>query len=263
MSYIQTYLIFILPNILFFGAIVFGVVAFTRNIAAGFITVIIIMFGQGLLESLLSDPENRFIAALLDPFGSASIRYYTQYWTVSEQNELQIPIKEMIVYNRLIWLGVGTAVFGLVFKFFTFSQHAFSFSFGKKKSERATKSNFGGITRINLPKVSYDYSFLQNLKTTWKLSNIDFKYIIKSWAFISIVLVGLIFILIGYSQVGNLFGTATLPNDMENVESRRFCICSFYKYLYIFICRNVGTSCKKLQERIILLMQPQYQIGLY
>ena len=210
-SYLQTYLIFILPNILFFGAIVFGVVAFTRNIAAGFITVIIIMFGQGLLESLLSDPENRFIVALLDPFGSASIRYYTQYWTVSEQNELSIPIKEMIVYNRLIWLGVGTAVFGLVFKFFTFSQHAFSFSFGKKKSERATKSNFGGITRINLPKVSYDYSFLQNLKTTWKLSNIDFKYIIKSWAFISIVLVGLIFILIGYSQVGNLFGTATLP----------------------------------------------------
>ena len=93
MSYLQTYLIFILPNILFFGAIVFGVVAFTRNIAAGFITVIIIMFGQGLLESLLSDPENRFIAALLDPFGSASIRYYTQYWTVSEQNELQFQSK--------------------------------------------------------------------------------------------------------------------------------------------------------------------------
>ena len=49
-TYLQTYLVFILPNILFFGAIVFGVVAFTRNIAAGFITVIIIMFGQGLLE---------------------------------------------------------------------------------------------------------------------------------------------------------------------------------------------------------------------
>ncbi|MDG1245462.1 MAG: hypothetical protein P8N74_03050, partial [Polaribacter sp.] len=210
-SYLQTYLIFILPNILFFGAIVFGVVAFTRNIAAGFITVIIIMFGQGLLESLLSDPENRFIAALLDPFGSASTNYYTQYWTVSEQNELQIPIKEMIVYNRLIWLGVGTVVFSLVYKFFTFSQHAFSFSFGTKKSERAIKSNFGEITRINLPKVSYNYSFIQNLKTAWKLSNIDFKYIIKSWAFISIVLVGLIFILIGYSEVGNLFGTATLP----------------------------------------------------
>tara|TARA_R110000787_G_scaffold286157_1_gene403476 strand:- start:926 stop:4642 length:3717 start_codon:yes stop_codon:yes gene_type:complete len=211
MSYLQTYLIFILPNILFFGAIVFAVVAFTRNIAAGFITVIIIMFGQGLLESLLTDPENRTLAAILDPFGGASTRYYTQYWTVSEQNELAIPIKEMIIYNRLLWLGVGVFVFGLVFKFFTFSQNAFSFSFGKKKPERAIKSNFGGITTINLPKVGYDFSFLQNIKTTWRLSNIDFKYIIKSWPFISIVLVGLIFILIGLSEVGDLFGTATLP----------------------------------------------------
>ena len=211
MTYLQTYLLFILPNILFFGAIIFGVVAFTRNIAAGFITVIIMLFGQGLLESLLSEPENRTMAAVLDPFGGASIRYYTQYWTVSEQNELAIPIKEMILYNRLMWLGIGTAVFGLVFKFFTFSQNAFSFSFGKKKAERSTKSNFGGITRINLPKVSYDYSFIQNLKTTLKLSNIDFTYIVKSWAFISIVLVGLIFILIGLSEVGDLFGTATLP----------------------------------------------------
>ena len=211
MTYVQTYLIFILPNVLFFGAIVFGVVAFTRNIAAGFITVIIIMFGQGLLESLLSDPENRTIAAILDPFGSASVRYYTQYWTVSEQNELQIPIKAMILYNRLLWLGVGTLVFGLVFRFFTFSQNAFSFSFGKKKPTNTKKTNFGGITRINLPKVTFDYSLIQNLKTTWKLSNIDFNYILKSWAFISIVLVGLIFILIGLSEVGNLFGTETLP----------------------------------------------------
>jgi ABC-2 type transport system permease protein len=204
-------LVFILPNTLFFGAIVFGVVAFTRNIAAGFITVIIIVFGQGLLESLLADPENRTLAAILDPFGGAASRYYTQYWTVSEQNEMQLPIKEMIIYNRFIWLGIGAFVFGLVFQFFTFSQNAFSFSFGKKKSQRATKSNFGGITRINLPEVGYDYSFLQNLKTTWSLSNIDFKYIVKSWPFISIVLVGLIFILIGLSEVGDLFGTPTLP----------------------------------------------------
>ena len=55
------------------------------------------------------------------------------------------------------------------------------------------------------------YSFLQNLKTTWKLSNIDFKYIITSWPFISIVFIGIIFIIINISEIGNLFGTATLP----------------------------------------------------
>lgn len=210
-TYLKAYLVFILPNVFFFGAIVFAVVAFTRNIAAGFITVIIVMFGQGVLESLLSEPEHRTLAAILDPFGSASVNYYTKYWTMSEQNEMQIPIKEMIIYNRLLWTGIAALIFGLVYKFFTFSQNALSFSFRKAKAERVTKSNFSGITRINLPKVAHDYSFLQNLKATWKISNVDFKYIFKSWPFISIVLVGVILIIVGLFTVGSIFGTQTLP----------------------------------------------------
>jgi ABC-2 type transport system permease protein len=210
-TYLKAYLIFILPNILLFGAIVFAVVTFSRNIAAGFITVILLLFIQGVVESLLSDPEQRWLLALLDPFGSGAVNYYTKYWTPSEQNELHIPIKEMIVYNRLLWLGVSTLIFGLVYKFFTFSQNAISFSFKKSKGERITKTNFSGITRITLPKISYDFSFTQNLKTTWKLSNIDFKYIVKSWAFISIVLVGLVLMIVGLSEIGDIFGTPTLP----------------------------------------------------
>ncbi len=211
MAYLQAYFIYIIPNVLLFGAIVFAVVTFTRNIAAGFIAIILLMLIQGLVSSMLSDPDNRFMSALLDPYGETAANYYTRYWTVAEQNEDMLPIKGVIIYNRLLWLGIGTLIFGLVFKFFKFSQNAISFSFKKQKGERITKRNFGGITRINLPKVNYDFSFLQNLKTTWKLSNIDFKYIVKSWPFISIVLVGLIFILIGLSEVGNIFGTATLP----------------------------------------------------
>ena len=231
-TYLQTYFIFILPNVLLFGAIVFAVVAFTRNIAAGFITVIILMFGQGVLESLLSEPEHRTLAAILDPFGAAASNYYTKYWTPSEQNELQIPIKEMIIYNRLLWFAVSVLIFGFVYRFFKFSQNAVSFSFRKPKGERVTKTNFSGITRITLPKVSYNFSFLQNLKTTWKLSNIDFKYIVKSWAFISIVLVGLVLMIVGLSEIGNIFGTATLPVtwkmlNVGGVFSASINICTF------------------------------------
>jgi ABC-2 type transport system permease protein len=210
-AYMQAYWVYIIPNILLFGAIVFAVVTFTRNIAAGFITVVLLMLVQGLVANLLSDPENRLISALIDPFGEQAANYYTRYWTVAEQNENILPVKGVIIYNRLIWLGVASIIFALVFKYFTFSQNALSFSFKKTKGERSTKSNFGGITRINLPKVSFDFSFFQNLRNTWKLSNIDFKYIIKSWPFISIVLVGLIFILISATTLGQVFGTKTYP----------------------------------------------------
>ena len=210
-SYVTTYFIYILPNVLLFGAIVFAVVTFTRNIAAGFIVIIILIFGQGLLENLLANPDNRFLAAILDPFGAAASNYYTRYWTVAEQNELHLPVKGVIIYNRLLWLAIAGLIFGLVYKFFSFSQNALTFSFRKQRGARVIKSNFGGITKIDLPKVTFDYSLIQNLKATWQLSNVDFKYILKSWPFISIVIVGLIIMIISLSEVGNLFGTATLP----------------------------------------------------
>ena len=215
-SYFNAYWLFILPNILLFGAIVFAVVTFTRNIAAGFITVVILLFVQGLTESFLSDPELRYLAALLDPYGGAAMQYYTRYWTVAEQNELHIPIKEVILYNRLIWLGVAGVIFGLVYKFFEFSQNALSFSWFKKKlGDRSVKSNFGGITRINLPKVSFDYSFVQNLKTSWKISDVEFKYIYKNIPFYAIIIFGLIFVLIIIADVGNPFGTPTYPKTWK------------------------------------------------
>lgn len=218
-SYFDSYWLFILPNILLFGAIVFAVVTFTRNIAAGFITIILLLFVQGVTESLLSDPDSRYLAALLDPFGASAAAYYTSYWTVYEQNEMHIPIKEVILYNRLLWLGVASLVFGLVFKFFTFSQNAMTFSFFKKiKGERSTKRNFGGITKINLPKVAHNYSFVQKLKATWIISNVEFKYIAKSWAFISIILVGLIIVLIALAEVGSPTGITSYPRTWRMLQ---------------------------------------------
>ena len=210
-AYLQSYLVYVLPNVILFGAIVFAVVTFTRNIAAGFITVVMLMLVQGIVANILSDPDLRYLSALIDPFGEQAANYYTKYWTVAEQNEQLLPVTGVIIYNRLIWLGVALLVFGFVYKVFSFSQDAISFSFRKQKGEVVTKRNFGGITRINLPKVTFDYGFKQQLQTLWRLSVIDFKYIIKNWPFYSIVLVGLIFILLTSMVLGELFGTKTLP----------------------------------------------------
>lgn len=231
-TYLLTYLVFIIPNVLLFGAIVFAIVTFTRNIAAGFITVIILLFVQGVIVSVLGEPEQRALLAILDPFGDGAVQYYTKYWTPSEQNELQIPIQEMVLYNRLLWLSISTLIFGLVYRFFKFSQNAISISFKKTKGERVIKSNVSGITKIVLPKVKYNYDFGQNLKTMWSLSNLDFKYIVKSWPFISIVLVGLVLMVVGLSEIGNIFGTATLPVtwkmlNIGGVFSLSINICTF------------------------------------
>ncbi len=91
----------------------------------------------------------------------------------------------------------------------------------KKKENVLLNKTLEELQELNLPKVKYEYSFWNDIKTTWKLSNIDFKYIVTSLPFISILLVGLIFILLTALSAGELFGTKTYPTDMANVISAR------------------------------------------
>jgi len=217
--YLDIYFIYILPNIIFTGLLVFGVVTFTRNISAGFIFVLILVVLQGFLAGYAQDAENRLFAALVDPFGDLAIQYYTQYWTVAQQNELYLPIKGVLIYNRLIWLSAAALLFGLIYRTFSFSQNAISFSFWKKTVQKVNKPNFLGIIDINLPKVRLDYSFLSQLKLLNRLSNVDFIYIVKNLPFVSIVLFGLLINILSLFELGNIFGTATLPRTWRMLEA--------------------------------------------
>ncbi|MEM6641367.1 MAG: M1 family aminopeptidase [Bacteroidota bacterium] len=217
-SYIQPYLIYVIPNLIFFSAIVFGVVTFSRNIASGFVAVIALFLLQGVAEAIIGNLDNKELGALLDPFGASASAYYTEYWTVAEQNENTLPFKGYVVYNRLIWGGLGLLIYGVVFWIFKFSHNPISISFKKAKGTRSIKDNFGSMVRIDLPKVTFDYSFVQRMKTAWFLSNRDFFFVVKSWPFIIISLIGLLILTATLAVGQQLFGTATYPVTYQMLD---------------------------------------------
>ena len=63
-----------------------------------------------------------------------------------------IPLKEVIMYNRLLWLSVSMLVFGFVFKMFSFSQNPITLSFRKSKGERTIKEILEELLRSIYPK---------------------------------------------------------------------------------------------------------------
>jgi ABC-2 type transport system permease protein len=94
------------------------------------------------------------MVALFEPFGSDALNYYTQYWTMYEKNNNLLPFEGVVLYNRLLWFGVSLLILGLMYRYFSFTQSALTI--GKSKNEeRIVKNNFGGITKINLPKVDF------------------------------------------------------------------------------------------------------------
>ena len=217
MAYVQSYLIFIIPNLFFYGIIVFSVVTISRNVVVGYISVIAMFFIQGIVGTFTKDAKNKFLVSLFDPFGSQSLSYYTKYWTVFEKNDNLLPFEGAILYNRALWLSVSVLIFVLIYRYFSFTQTAFSFR-KNKPEQRSVKNNFGSITKINLPNLSFNFSLSQKLKTAWSLSNYDLKYIVKNWIFLVIVALGLLFAFITISFSGVFFGTKTYPVTWQMLE---------------------------------------------
>src|SRR5690554_1417505 len=210
-AYFQSYLLFVVPNIFFVGALIFMLVTLTRNQYIGFIFVIVLMLAQGLIGNLTNNVDDKFVASLFEPYGNDALFYVTQYWTIEEQNTLMIPLEKAIVLNRLIWLGVGILALAGTYFAFSFSQAPLTLG-RKKKGNRVTKNNFGSIIKINLPKVAYDFSFISYLKTAFRLSKFEFKTIVSNWIFVILMLILLMFIVIsGYTLGQGLYGTRTYP----------------------------------------------------
>ncbi|MEP1152447.1 MAG: M1 family aminopeptidase [Balneola sp.] len=219
MDYVQSFIIYVIPNLFLYGAIIFAVVTFSRSTNAGFITVLVLLIIQSFAVSLALDLDNKLLSALIDPFGSQANNYYSEYWTIYERNENPLPFGEIILYNRLLWTGIGVLIFGIVYRTFSFDQEAFTFSFFKRKEGKAvTKKNFGSIMAIKLPKVNVDFSLGEYLKTAWAISNTDFKYIVKSWAFIIISIMGILISLSTILLGGEIYGTNTLPVTWQMLE---------------------------------------------
>src|SRR5690606_2663944 len=164
----------------------------------------------GIINSLTANVDDKFVASLFEPFGNQALGYVAKYWTIEEQNTLFIPLDKVIIFNRLIWIGIGILAFATTYFAFSFSQAPLSIS-RKKKGNRVVKNNFGSIIKVNLPKVSYDYSFVSYLKTAFRLSKFEFASIVKNWIFITLMILLVIFILISSYSLGDMYGTKTYP----------------------------------------------------
>src|SRR5260370_13622582 len=82
-SYVQPYLVSVIPNMLVMGALFFSLAALTRRILPVYMTSVILLIGYLIALSLTTKIEQKFIAALLDPFGQVAMDRVTENWTVS------------------------------------------------------------------------------------------------------------------------------------------------------------------------------------
>ncbi|GAK76616.1 membrane protein [Nonlabens ulvanivorans] len=234
MNYLQPFLVYIIPNVFFYGAIVFAITAFLRNVNIGFMFVLVMIILQFAAGSSVPTMDDSYWVELLEPTGDSATYSQIKYWTPEEQSTQLIPITGTLLYNRLIWLGISLLVFIGVLFAFNFSQNPTSLSLAKTKAQRVTKKNFGTITKVVMPPATQDLSFFGQLKTAWIIAKSDIAYIVKGWPFIIIASVAFAFSLLTMLITGQQYGTDILPKTWVMLQFAGG-IFSTFAYLLIYL----------------------------
>ncbi len=204
---------FAIPNTLLIAAIVFSIAVYTRSTVASFIGVIGLLVGYAVSQNLLSDLDYQQLAGLLDPYGLRVFDLATRYWTVAEKNSSFVTLSGNLLWNRLLWLAVSAAIFGVAY-------YGFSFSRPRSRSSRPVRSE----TAVAMPAALQPVALQQPGPGLWlrQLASqvrLDFWAILKSTVFIVVMIAGVLNMLpalLFSAEEG--FGLSSLPVTYQVID---------------------------------------------
>ncbi len=212
-NYIQPFLYFVVPNTLLFGVTYFSLTTFLRNTTIAYLVTVIFFLFDLASGSVLSDIEYEKLAAMLDPYGNKAFQHVTQYWTPSEQNERMLSLTDVLLYNRLVWLGLAMGIMWFSYVRFNFSQFlkpvkVFSF----RKKEESYSPQTPAVQHLSeLPKVTISSTGKAFWNQLLFIARFEYKRIVKGYFFIIMIVLGAVLAYITSSFNSLIFGTEVYP----------------------------------------------------
>jgi ABC-type transport system involved in multi-copper enzyme maturation permease subunit len=221
-AYVAPYLSFVLPNLVLTAAIFFALVSLTRQMLPIYAGGVLLLIGYLMAGSLLTDIDNKRLAALIDPFGLRAHSITTQYWSVADRNTLYVPFDGVILWNRMIWLAIGLAILAIAYRRFRFA-HAIDDRLVTPRPSRETEEISPQIDELSthvfrarvqpaeLPRVTQRFDAVARLTQFRSVMMRSFWRIVRNRSFAVIMIGALIFLGVASWKAGRMFGTPTWP----------------------------------------------------
>jgi ABC-2 type transport system permease protein len=212
-AHLKGVFVFAVPNAFFMAAVLFTIAVLARNEIVSFAAALLLITAYAVTGAFMQNIERERLAAWLDPFAIRTFALTTKYWTVAEKNTISAGLSGLLLWNRLLWLGVGAV-------FFLFAYYRFSFTEKRKrvrKHEAPAQAGAGeAAATISLPAASWHEApgakFLASVR-------IHFLGIVKSTAFIVILLAALLNTVPSIAlNAREWYGNSTLPVTYEILE---------------------------------------------
>ncbi len=221
MNFIQPFIVFVMPNVLFQGVIYFSLNTFTRNQMFSYAFAVVLFVARSIADAMESDMDYKTLSALLEPTGANAFGSVTEYWTPIEQNNLMIPLNGAVLHNRLLWGGLAVVITFLCYFRFSFSQFLQPVSlFARRKSKEVASAIVIKIDSIrHLPKVARSFDLKSKFTQIIFLAQFEFSRIIRSVFFLVAVGLGLFYLFLVPSFTSQIYGDATYPVTHMMIEA--------------------------------------------
>ena len=195
--YLYAAFFFGLPTVLALASGFFALATVTRSMMWTFIGVVVFLVLFVVTRVMLRDPAWDTVSAWTDPFGMSALNQVTKYWTATERNTQLPPLDGLLLHNRLLWLGVGLALFALAYALFRFEVRGARAQAGALRKGKPAKADPAPAPRqLARPRLGGSASAKQFLA----LARFDMGFVLRSPAFIVLLFLGL------FNAVGALTG---------------------------------------------------------
>lgn len=239
-AHLHSFLLLAVPNTLFSASVVFMIAALTRNTIAAFGGALALLLATGIAGSFAEDLNTEWLSILLDPYGASTFSILTKYWTVSQKNTELLSIEGLMLYNRLLWLGVSLALILITVKLFSFTEKS-------KKGIAKAEPTVSNIPKLLKPLPSVNTRFTSS---SWRIMfferfKFEMKSILKSPTFIILMAAGLMNFIPSLISDSGPFGLSAHPvthSMIDNIEG------SFYAFLIAIIIIYSGSLVWKERE---------------
>lgn len=249
-AYVQPLLLFLLPNLVLAGAILFTIGALARRTIPVYLGAAGLFIGYMVVADDWSSIESPVLSALADPFGINALLAMNRYWTPSELETRLIGFPALLVWNRVLWLVVAAGVLAVLHRRFRFV-HADGGG-GRRKGRRAMieappEGRWQGI----VPRVAGVFGGRTRVRQTLAVARQSLAEVVSGRAF-QVALAGAVALVLlwGWNAGDTAFDTSVWPVThlvLREVLSQRsivipWLVIAVYAGELVWKHREVGTA---------------------
>ena len=207
-DYAYAYGVFGLTGLFLTSALFFALATVTRSMMATYIGVVAVLIAYLASTGVLgSRPEFETAMAWAEPFGSGAYALATKYWTAAERNTLNAPIEGVLLWNRVIWTGVGAVLLASAYLLYRPSPRGAKLK--KQERMKALVEKDVVVTPVGaLPRPTYGLA--SGLTQLWSRAVFETVLVFKSPAYVVLVLLAMSFAVATLFFTGEIYGAPIL-----------------------------------------------------